>query len=649
MTVVRPEQEQAAAAVPPSAPSVSTTAATTTTERRRPAAGALAVPALLVAAALAVAGGPAALSALRTGASGASGASGPSAAPGAARGADAGTAPLPRRSDGPTPSLKPRQPLVAADASMAPAAPAAPAAPRPTAPDPLADGLAAAWTFDDGHGTTAADASGHGRSMNVSAGATWTGDTAPTRPSTASLRVTPASGIFAFADLPEVDTSSAVSISLWVRFETPPTGPARLVSLGNGKGDLSVTPDGGGRGPAVLLATGGLDQFPSARSSGVAAVPDLFDGRWHHLLASWDVLARNKELVVDGRSAGGLAIEEQDPVTVPTGRGVMLGDQDARWTGSIDDLRVWNREVRRYEAEPLSACRAPQGVTQEDCLALADLYTTAGGRHWNAPDGGPVNWFTPSGFGGTRGPCGWTGVTCFDGRLARLTLPSAGLAGEIPLSLTGLDALRILDLSGNALTGTVPGELAALPSLQVVDLHANRLTGAVPATLAGAPDLVRLDVSANRLRGDLAPAFAPRRELALLVSYNALGVTDPALQARLGADVLATQVVPPTSVTARTAAPGTLRVAWTPQPLAAGLLDGPGRWEVLARRSGSGAVFHRVARTTSLRAGTVDVPGLRAGRAYDISVRPVALPGTVQPNRIVGDATDPVQVTVARV
>lgn len=638
MTVVRPEQDQPAPAAVRASAAPARLAA-----RRLPAA--LAVPAVLVAAALAVAGGPSALSALRTGATGASAASPASARP---QGSD-GRAALPRRADGPTPSVRPAQPPVVAGASAAPAAPAAPAAARPTAPDPLADGLAAAWAFDEGRGTLAADSSGHGRSMNVTAGATWTGDTAPTRPSSASLRVTPASGIFAFADLPEVDTSSAVAISLWVRFETPPTGPARLVSLGNGKGDLSVTPDSGGRGPAVLLATGGLDQFPTARSNGVAAVPALFDGSWHHLLASWDVLARTKELVVDGRSAGALAIEEQDAVTVPTGRGVMLGDQDARWTGSIDDLRVWNREVHRFEAEPLSACRAPLGVTQDDCLALADLYTTTGGRHWNAPDGGPVNWFTPSAAGGTRGPCGWTGVTCFNGRIAMLALPSAGLAGEIPLSLTALHALRILDLSGNALTGTVPGELAALPSLQVVDLHGDRLTGTVPAEFATAPDLLRFDVSANRMRGDLPAAFAGRRGLALLVSYNAFTVTDPALRARLGEAVLATQVVPPATVAARTTAPGTLRVTWAPVRLSDALLDGPGRWEVLLRRSGTGAVFRRVAVTTSLRAGTVDVPGLRAGRGYDLSVRPVALPGPVQPNRVVGDATDPVAVTVARV
>lgn len=79
-------------------------------------------------------------------------------------------------------------------------------------------------------------------------------------------------------------------------------------------------------------------------------------------------------------------------------------------------------------------------------------------------------------------PCkGWLGVTCTQGKVSVLNLPSSGLNGTISKSLGDLSALSDIRLDSNHLTGHVPDSLTGLRLLKKLDLGMNDLNGPLPA------------------------------------------------------------------------------------------------------------------------------------------------------------------------
>lgn len=79
-------------------------------------------------------------------------------------------------------------------------------------------------------------------------------------------------------------------------------------------------------------------------------------------------------------------------------------------------------------------------------------------------------------------PCkGWLGVTCSQGKVSVLNLPSSALNGTISKSLGDLSALSDIRLDSNHLTGHVPDSLTGLKLLKKLDLGMNDLNGPLPA------------------------------------------------------------------------------------------------------------------------------------------------------------------------
>ena len=85
---------------------------------------------------------------------------------------------------------------------------------------------------------------------------------------------------------------------------------------------------------------------------------------------------------------------------------------------------------------------------RHDGLVLAELYHALGGPEWTRRDG----WLSDRPLGQ------WAGVTVdAGGRVTSLNLANNAVAGDLPPSLSYLDALTRLDLRGNTgLTGTLP-------------------------------------------------------------------------------------------------------------------------------------------------------------------------------------------------
>jgi hypothetical protein len=121
----------------------------------------------------------------------------------------------------------------------------------------------------------------------------------------------------------------------------------------------------------------------------------------------------------------------------------------------------------------------------------------------------------------------WAGVSCERGRVYKLRLPAAGLAGSIPSgSLSLLDQLRVLSLHHNMLTGAFPEEeLANCTNLQALFLDNNGFSGPLSSSSSSSfwglwHRLTHLSLSFNKLNGPIPDSINAFSHLLLLDLQN---------------------------------------------------------------------------------------------------------------------------------
>ncbi len=131
----------------------------------------------------------------------------------------------------------------------------------------------------------------------------------------------------------------------------------------------------------------------------------------------------------------------------------------------------------------------------------------------------------------------WYGVTVEDGvHVKALNLSSNRISDTIPSSITGLENLTYLNLSGNSLS-ELPSNLGSMTNLEVLELHANKLE--YLPDLSGLTNLTKLDIRNNILTfGDLEPIMAMEANGTTL-AYAASGGG----QAFIGRDTIYTPLV----------------------------------------------------------------------------------------------------------
>ena len=169
-------------------------------------------------------------------------------------------------------------------------------------------------------------------------------------------------------------------------------------------------------------------------------------------------------------------------------------------------------------------CGQVTGLSEFHCEVLLILYGFTNGDGWTDKTG----WLD------SRTPCTWFGITCSDGQVVQISLPSNRLTGTIPFHLAGL-TLNILDLSDNGLTGEIPSDFGHL--LQTLNLSRNQLTGTIPPELGNIPNLRVLNLRDNLLAGTIPPELEKLSQLAVLqIAENQL--TDP-IPPELGDMILA--------------------------------------------------------------------------------------------------------------
>uniref|UniRef100_A0A5B6ZV52 non-specific serine/threonine protein kinase n=1 Tax=Davidia involucrata TaxID=16924 RepID=A0A5B6ZV52_DAVIN len=107
-------------------------------------------------------------------------------------------------------------------------------------------------------------------------------------------------------------------------------------------------------------------------------------------------------------------------------------------------------------------------------------------------------------------PCddSWEGIRCNNSRVTSITLPSMGLAGQLPGDIQALSELQTLDLSYNGnLTGSLPSSIGNLKKLSSLLLVGCGFSGVIPDSIGSLPQLVSLSLNSNKFTGQIPPSI----------------------------------------------------------------------------------------------------------------------------------------------
>ncbi|WP_346044204.1 LamG-like jellyroll fold domain-containing protein [Actinomadura chokoriensis] len=194
------------------------------------------------------------------------------------------------------------------------------------------------YPFDEGTGTTTADAAGDHDGTLVN-GPQWT-----TGHSGSALQFN-GSNQFVDTGAAILDTAGGYSVSAWVKLD-------RLGSFAT-----AVSQDGPANS-AFFLQYSGADNRFAFSFAGVRALAPAppQTGRWYHLTGVRDAMAGTLTLYVDGQKAGVAEACLGDASTGRTviGRGKFGGNQVDFWPGAIDSVHVFDRALSAGEVADLA-------------------------------------------------------------------------------------------------------------------------------------------------------------------------------------------------------------------------------------------------------------------------------------------------------
>lgn len=201
----------------------------------------------------------------------------------------------------------------------------------------------AAWSLDEGRGTTAADSGPNRAPLGLVAGASWTPGVK------GSALGFDGAGQYAETRGPVVDTTGAYSVSAWASLDSLPGNYATVVSqdgrrqenpfyLQYGQGAFAFSTPGGHRAR--------LEMKPRT-------------GTWYHLVGVRD--GDELKLYVDGKPVATAAAGPADVSTGPlsVGRAKWGGSNGDFFDGSIDQVRVYDRALTDDEVSALHSGERP--------------------------------------------------------------------------------------------------------------------------------------------------------------------------------------------------------------------------------------------------------------------------------------------------
>ena len=199
-------------------------------------------------------------------------------------------------------------------------------------------GLVAAYSFDDGAGTTLADRSGHGHAGTLTGGPTWS---AAGR-NGGALAFDGVDDHVQIADHPELDLTGAMTLEAWVRPSTLGSSWRTIVFKEQATHMAYALYAAAGDGRPTGQAWVGRERDARAPS----AIPT---GTWTHLAVTYD--GSQLRLFVNGAQVRSLAVSGSMAVS---SRPLKLGG-NAIWSewfaGLIDDVRIYGRALTAAEVQ----------------------------------------------------------------------------------------------------------------------------------------------------------------------------------------------------------------------------------------------------------------------------------------------------------
>jgi uncharacterized protein (TIGR03437 family) len=198
--------------------------------------------------------------------------------------------------------------------------------------------LAAAYAFDEGTGSTTADASGNGNTGNIQ-GATWTGNAKYGKALSFSTNASVDIGNGA-----SLQNTGSMSWTGWIYVSNNNSGDAEIVARSNGNNSgwqFMVTQDCGYRSLAVFAGDGTTYAERCGKTT-------LSLRTWYYVAAVYNSSARTLDVYLNGNADDGSIKYTGVPAAMALPAvDTMIGRRSggAGFKGAIDNLRVYNRAL----------------------------------------------------------------------------------------------------------------------------------------------------------------------------------------------------------------------------------------------------------------------------------------------------------------
>jgi alpha-N-arabinofuranosidase len=203
----------------------------------------------------------------------------------------------------------------------------------------------AAYSFDDGTGTTAADVSGHGNTLTLGSGASW----AAGRLGSNSLAVNgSATGNATFAS-PVINTALSFSVSAWVNLNSI-SGNQTFVSIDGTNTSAFYLQLNGSTGTFAFTRL--ASDSDTAQNYQADATSAATTGVWYNLIGVNDVATSQILLYVNGALQSTVSYTGGWQATGKTviGGGLFNGVRTDFATGDIDDVHFYDSPVNANDA-----------------------------------------------------------------------------------------------------------------------------------------------------------------------------------------------------------------------------------------------------------------------------------------------------------
>ncbi len=206
------------------------------------------------------------------------------------------------------------------------------------ADDGSAAGTLAYWSLDEGSGSTVYDLTGNGHTGILINAPTFT-HTVPPSTTFVNANALSFNGSDAYGNLGTLPSSAG--------------SPARTVCVWTKAKSTSGTRSALDYGAMELWRDGTTLYADSARNTDLS-VPGFWDTNWHHLCVTYD--GATARLFADGvQRAAAARSWDLDPQTAYLGRSGAPHDPALYWAGLLDDARIYDRALERWEIAALAA------------------------------------------------------------------------------------------------------------------------------------------------------------------------------------------------------------------------------------------------------------------------------------------------------